>query len=279
MSNESQNTNMAIWDQVKETDASAIKQGDFQGRQLTSINGIYVIKKATEIWGPIGKGWGYEISEERFDNAKPVYLNGEIQGHEIVHTIKLKLWYMDGGEKYHLENYGHTPFVYWSFTYKSFNTDFDFAKKSLTDAVKKCLSFLGFSADVYGGQFDDEQYFEEVKQKSNVRKENERDEEIAKRRKDFKEWFEDQIKSFDDVNKAGALQLKKEEIEKRAQRDANLAQLDYAPWARALNKAYQERLNVINPDVALVCKECGVENKGKKGSACKECGGETAPIK
>ena len=53
------NSKMAIWDQVKTTDKDFTKTDDFDGRTVTSINGLYMVQRATELFGPIGKGWGY----------------------------------------------------------------------------------------------------------------------------------------------------------------------------------------------------------------------------
>ena len=40
-------------------------------------------------------------------------------------------------------------------------TDSEFAKKSLTDALTKAASWLGFSADIHLGKFDDVRYVQE----------------------------------------------------------------------------------------------------------------------
>nr|MDK7789430.1 hypothetical protein [Proteus mirabilis] len=38
----------------------------------TSINSTYMFMRATEIFGPIGEGWGYEVLEEKFIDGKPL---------------------------------------------------------------------------------------------------------------------------------------------------------------------------------------------------------------
>jgi hypothetical protein len=42
-------------------------------------------------------------------------------------------------------------------------TDWEAAKKSLTDAIGKCLQPLGFAADIHMGLFDDAAYVETVR--------------------------------------------------------------------------------------------------------------------
>ncbi|EAA3799439.1 hypothetical protein DOQ73_24615, partial [Salmonella enterica subsp. enterica] len=150
-----ENANMALWDQVKTTDKAFTKTAELDGRQVTSINGTYIARRATEIFGPIGKGWGFDIIEDRFDQGAPICVgsgeNTRVIAYELMSTIRLKFWYLRGGRKNYISQYGHTPFVRngkWG-PY----TDFDAPKKSVTDAIKKCLSLAGFSADIHLGMF------------------------------------------------------------------------------------------------------------------------------
>ncbi|WP_420492276.1 hypothetical protein [Pseudomonas aeruginosa] len=59
--------NMRLWDQVQATDPSATKSAKFEGQQITSISGQHMIMKATQMFGPVGIGWGWTVIEERFD--------------------------------------------------------------------------------------------------------------------------------------------------------------------------------------------------------------------
>ncbi|MEI0746852.1 hypothetical protein VUS79_33065, partial [Pseudomonas aeruginosa] len=65
------NSNMAIWDQVKETDTRYTRQAKLNGQDMTSINGLYIVRRATELFGPVGKGWGWKVLVERFDEGAP----------------------------------------------------------------------------------------------------------------------------------------------------------------------------------------------------------------
>lgn len=141
--------NLALWEEVEKTDPKFTKEytgpGGFTG---TAVNAQYLAKRATEKFGPCGTGWGYDVIEERFDIGGPL-LNkeGVVLAHAQVHTLKVALWYLgDDGERKTITHYGHTPFI----TQNRFgiSTDFDAPKKSLTDAIGKCLSQLGFSADI-----------------------------------------------------------------------------------------------------------------------------------
>ncbi|CAL9958279.1 exonuclease [Vibrio phage K250 g1] len=148
-------TNMIIWNQVSESDASTLKHGKVNGQEIKSINGTAVMKKATEVFGPIGKGWGYDITKDEFIQGVPVLdSKAAIITHEMMHTIQIKVWYKQGEEVITMPpQFGHTPYI--MKTSYGPKTDFDAPKKSLTDAIKKSLSMLGFNADVFLGEWDD----------------------------------------------------------------------------------------------------------------------------
>lgn len=51
--------NMAIWNQVCTTDPTQTKESGF-GRKFTSISPQYQLQQATKVFGPYGKGFGFE---------------------------------------------------------------------------------------------------------------------------------------------------------------------------------------------------------------------------
>lgn len=149
----SNNDNMAIWNEVERTDPEFTKQfskgGGFKG---TATNATYLIKKATKMFGPIGIGWGWNIMEEHFvDGAKG----------DKVHYLKLQLWYKWNGERGEVEHFGQTTFV--GTNKNGQYTDEEAPKKSLTDALSKSLSTLGFAADIHLGLYDDNGYVRDLK--------------------------------------------------------------------------------------------------------------------
>ena len=158
--------NTELWEKVQSTDPKYTKNykkaGGFSG---TAVSPMYLVKKATEQFGPLGTGWGYEVMDERFDRGGPISdREGNYLCDSQVHTIRLRLWYMQDGARRELDHYGHTPYVYVN-SY-GVQTDMEAAKKSLTDALKKCLSMLGFGADIHMGMFDDADYVQEAKDES-----------------------------------------------------------------------------------------------------------------
>jgi hypothetical protein len=162
MSKQEQN-NLAIWQQVEKTDPQYTKQfsrgGGFRG---TATNATYLAKKATATFGPMGIGWGVEILDEELMTGAAIINDGEILGHELIHKVRVKVWYRQGAERGEVVQFGQTQFV--GRNKNGLYTDEEAPKKSLTDGMSKCLSLLGFSADIHLGRYDDNKYVEEVAQ-------------------------------------------------------------------------------------------------------------------
>lgn len=152
--------NTAIWDQVFATNPKHTKEftrgGGFKG---TATNALYLIHKATELWGPIGAAWGPEIVEDKMLQGAPIIVNESVVGHEIIHCVTINLRFPGGS----VPAFGQTTFVGKN-KYGTF-TDEEAPKKSLTDALTKALSWLGFSADIHMGLFDDNKYVNDLRQK------------------------------------------------------------------------------------------------------------------
>jgi hypothetical protein len=147
-------SNTALWDSVCKTDPKHTK--DFQkggGFKGTAINALYLIHKATELWGPMGGKWGVEIVREGILDGAPLLGGDErLIGNEKVHYVQINLIHPTGA----LPAFGQTTFV--GRNKNGYFTDEEAPKKSLTDAVTKALSWLGFSADVHLGMYDDNKY-------------------------------------------------------------------------------------------------------------------------
>lgn len=265
-------SNLKLWQAVQETDRSMTKTGFFDGRDITSINATYMVMRATEMFGPVGIGWGYEIVEERYDTAAPIYKDNEIAGHEINHTLRLKLWYMQGEKRGEVEHFGHTPFIMRS-KYGPY-TDHEAPKKSLTDALKKCLSMLGFSADIFLGLYDDQNYVQAIETKQSIQKADKQEEAYTEERTKFLEWLEKEAAAYALIPNAAALKMVYDGHLKKAQRQSSVLNMPFEKVKEKLNKAYQSRLAEILPTV--VCTSCGEESRDKPGNVCRSCGGKKA---
>lgn len=136
--------NMKLWKAVEKTNPKYTKQVGF-GRKFTSINAQYQVMCATEQFGAFGKGWGIEKE----------FFNPIIEG-MIGYTADL--WWIDSEGKNRFEINSSIA------THnKSGKLDDECYKKVSTDALTKGLSKLGFNADVFLGQWDDNRYVAQMK--------------------------------------------------------------------------------------------------------------------
>lgn len=195
--------NMAIWRSVMRTDPRFTKQMTGTGFEGTSINAEYMIMRATEIFGPIGSRWGYEIQEDRMipgaPFSEPVYKDDKFVGTRILrdgdgtllyeqnHSIRIRLWYQNGDEEGSVIAYGATPYMFK--TKHGIKCDGEAQKKSLTDALKKALSLLGFSADVWLGLYDTPEYQKENTIEFDIRNASDKAEDVTRLRKELDEKF------------------------------------------------------------------------------------------
>jgi len=139
--------NMELWNSVCETDPEATKKVNQRGG-FTAIDAHSQIMAATEQFGPVGVGWGWDV-----DLVYPP--NDTI-------VVKVTLWYTrkeqtvtQFGQKLLNKNFGKD----------NESPDEDAFKKAVTDGLTKCLSYLGFNADVFLGKFDDNKYIETLNRK------------------------------------------------------------------------------------------------------------------
>ncbi|HCR3469670.1 TPA: hypothetical protein ON597_002487 [Proteus mirabilis] len=203
--NASDVNNLSIWKQVQRTDPRFTKPLEGVGFTGTSINSTYMFMRATEIFGPIGEGWGYEVLEEKFIDGKPLLepvldeRNKQVATRflrdadgslfcEQNHSIKIRFWYIIECEtRGEFESYGATPYRYQ--TNYGIKVDGEVIKKSLTDAIKKALSMLGFSSDVFMGMHDNPEYIVSNKLEFEIKNASEKAEDITRIRKELDEKF------------------------------------------------------------------------------------------
>jgi len=198
--------NMKIWEKVKKTDPSATKAAKVGGMNITSISGQHMVMKATEVFGPVGIGWGWRVVEERFDKGGEIHDDKRgLIGHEVGHTVRIALWFELDGKRGEVEQYGCTPFTYkskWGVT-----TDTEAPKKSLTDAIKKALSMLGFSADIYMGLFDDADYVNQRAEEEYIEKAADHDQAEAEQKQARLDWLAASLKLMDTAVSAHELKM------------------------------------------------------------------------
>ena len=139
--------NLELWNSVEKTNPNYTKNANVKGNQIISIAPQYQILNATEKFGSYGINWGfkdikldYTIVESTgliFWSAVFYFPNGEMPA-----TNSISVWRDNARTK----------------------PDDQFAKKVETDSLTKCLSKLGFNADIFLGKFEDDRYLSELKE-------------------------------------------------------------------------------------------------------------------
>lgn len=234
------NPNMVIWDQVKETDPRFTKDAKVDGQDITSISGTYIDMRATEIFGPVGEGWGWDILWERFDEGAPILdKEGKVATFEKTHTLYLRLWYRHEGTTRHVRQFGHTKYLYR--TEYGYRTDHEYGKKSLTDAKKKCLSCIGFSADIHLGMFDDSTYVEGLKLKQRLEDAGDPESAMDEAKEEFKSWLRSQVDAIGVAPNERALDLMRKKIAEAARAKAVVVNFNPAEVEQRVNEAADAR--------------------------------------
>jgi len=136
---EKEQDNLAIYEKAREVPKTALKQiygGRLKG--MSDINPMFRIKRITEIFGPCGFGWKYEIVEKRF----------ETQGQEVKCFIQINLYVKWNGEwSEPIPGVGGAGFVDREKSGLFVNDEAE--KMALTDALGVAMKALGVAADVY----------------------------------------------------------------------------------------------------------------------------------
>lgn len=134
------NPNMSLFEKFRKTPAEARKQiagGRLKG--FTDINPMWRIKRLTEVFGPCGIGWKYEIVSQRIQQG---------HGNEAAAFVDILLYYKhDGQWSDGVPGVGGSAFV--ANENKGAHTSDECFKMALTDAIGTACKALGMSADIY----------------------------------------------------------------------------------------------------------------------------------
>jgi len=142
--------NMKLWNSVEKTDPAHTKKVKF-GRGFTAIDPHSQVMNATKAFGPAGEGWGWNVMRVEYTVTNDVailvglWVDGHHSRDDHYECPGIQQWgqaslYIDAAES---------------------KKDTDAFKKAMTDGLTKCLSYLGFNADVFLGKFDDNKYVQQ----------------------------------------------------------------------------------------------------------------------
>ena len=121
-------SNLALWDSVKVTDPHAVKPITGKTYKGDSPKPYWLIQRATEVFGPIGIGWGVTVKSERFERMTE---------HEVLHVAVVSIWYvLDGKRSETFDQMGGTKACYLT-SKGSYMVDEEAGQKSVTDGMVK----------------------------------------------------------------------------------------------------------------------------------------------
>ena len=144
-----QSDNLKLWNTWADIDPKYTKKITGKPYQGTSPSPQYVIKCLTDMFGPIGVGWGLHVKAEGFTPLAD----------EILHWCRVEFWHTDRANTF--EAYGQTKAL--MKTHNGLKSDEDAPKKSFTDALVKAASYIGVASNIFLGRWDDQRYVDDVK--------------------------------------------------------------------------------------------------------------------
>lgn len=249
--------NMTLWNSVKTIDSRYTKQARVGGQQITSFSLQSVVMMATEQFGKFGKGWGYEVQTERFDEGVVIqpmvtHENGDIQTEvkEITHTLLISFWYMDSGDKITCPiQAGHTPYI--SRTKYGPSHDGEYYKKTLADAIKKSLSMLGFGADIFLGLMDDAHYQQVLESEKHLQAASELPAKIEAFDKEIRALF----KNYSSVNMSHSLTAMYKSHCQKIQIECNRLSIKPEKYLTIAEAQYSARFNELKSQYEKSQKE------------------------
>lgn len=132
--------NVELWRQFERTAEEAkkpIEAGRLKG--FTDINPVWRFKRLTEVFGPVGIGWKYEITGQRLSSGA----DGVVTA-----FVDINLYYKtDGAWSEAIPGIGGSAFV--AKEKNGMYTSDECFKMALSDAIGTACKALGMSADIY----------------------------------------------------------------------------------------------------------------------------------
>jgi hypothetical protein len=158
--------NLAIWNKVRNVPPEHLKNftrgGGFKG---TAIKPMWAIKTMTEIFGPVGDGWGMDKPDFQVvaghNNEVMVYCTVRVWTASYPGEKEIHDFYGVGGDKVVGYIKANTAKGY----PERWENDDEAFKKAYTDAIGNALKFLGVAADIHMGLWDGSKYSKEADDK------------------------------------------------------------------------------------------------------------------
>ena len=150
---EQQSENLKLWNAVRHVDAAHVKSVEMGKRKFTAVDATWIKERATALWGPYGAEWGLrKIRLRNRGQSKRTWTETDDRQRQITceeplpaEVEMLAEFYWPGGS--------FAVTADWPCRKGS-----DTNKKLQTDCLKKAMTYLGWYADVYYGEYDDDKY-------------------------------------------------------------------------------------------------------------------------
>lgn len=143
---------LKIWRTVEDSDADFNRPGNDGRRSFTTVDPHFQLKRATAMWGPYGDQWGItNVSFNVLVSKEPASKRGEARETSVM-LMTGHFFYPNPNPKI------DSPISFEYAVDRAFKPGWDVCKFLQTNFRSKCLSLLGFNADVYLGMWDDCDY-------------------------------------------------------------------------------------------------------------------------
>lgn len=196
--------NLKLWESVSTTDPDFTKKVNQRGG-YTSISPQYQLREATKAFGPYGKGFGFESCDLDY---------GQLEALGLV-LVKAVFFFVESGSKYTFPINNAWPAKQGS------RIDPDFAKKAETNTLSKALSKLGFSADVFMGEFDDDEYVNVVKNEKTLEKAEDKIAEEERQKAEYRDKCANELRLVETASNLNDLQMTFSDYVRRAKNVRN----------------------------------------------------------
>lgn len=161
--------NLKLWKSVEKTPPDMTKEVAFGKRKFTTIDPQWQMRVATALWGPYGHRWGlrdlkYQLVETKGSDKVSLATIHD----KVVHSAEQMVEYIDYSIILEAEFFYPVDSETASFPIindDKYRVGDDTLKKIITNTRSKALSWLGFSADIFLGKFEDASYVKDLKAK------------------------------------------------------------------------------------------------------------------
>lgn len=152
--------NLRHWEFLRKVDPEHTKKFDRGRFKGTAVKPIWIIKRMTELFGPVGEGWG---------TTEPQYTTCSGESRELLVYCTVGVWHATNGKRseifYGVGGDKVTTHIKANEQYnrpERWENNDEAFKAAYTDAISNALKLLGVAADVHMGLFDDHKYVREM---------------------------------------------------------------------------------------------------------------------